>query len=268
MFCNTNIIKPPPFLSGILLTPVISRCSVLAVHPLQFLAVFPTIPWRGIQVKGALALTWSPNAGHAVWGVVVPWTSSPHPPGPDVVGVTRALQRLRWWWRASVMLVGMLIAAAVMATTMMATMGSCCRRLAGAGGVIVHRALGHSLLPGAFQYLQLQALLAATASERHPSLPGDCVNPGWLHCDTLWASGDSWVLCREATLNRESTFGGTQRCWRLKVVDQRLRLLMSTRIRLAGLSYRKTVWLWRQIVVMQAADVWRVAVLAREGVRQ
>lgn len=145
--------KDPPILQCTICTPVISRCSVLAVHPLQFLAVLPSIPWWGIQVKGALALTRSSNAGHTVWGVIVPWPDSPHSPAPDVAGITRALQRLPWWWRASMMLLGMLMAAAVVATAMMATMGSCCRWLTGAGWVVVSRVLGHSLLCGAFKYL-------------------------------------------------------------------------------------------------------------------
>lgn len=166
------------------------------------------------------------------------------------------------------MLVGMVMVAAMMAATMMAAVSSCGRWLAGAGLVVVSRGLGHGLLPGALQHFQLQSLLAATASQRHPFLLGDCVNPARLHRHTLlWASGTPRVLCREATLHKESTFGGTQSCWSL---DQRLELLMSAGIgsaRAIVLIYRKAVALrWK--IVTQAADVWRVAVLARKGVRQ
>lgn len=172
------------------------------------------------------------------------------------------------------MLVGMVMVASVMATTAMATASGCGGRLAGAGWVVVGRGrgLGERLLPGALQYLQLQALFTATAPQGHPSFPGDCVHPGRLHHHVpLYASGTRWVLCGKAALNRESTFGGAQRCLSLEGADLRLRLWMSTGIglaRLVGFSYGQTAGLWWQIVVMQATDVWRVAVLAGEGVRQ
>lgn len=162
--------------------------------------------------------------------------------------------------------------AAVMAATVMAAAGSCGGRLAGAGRVGAGRGLGQGLLPGALQHLQLQALLAATAPQGHLSFPGDRVHPGRLHHHSpLRASGTRWVLCGEAALSGESTLGGAQRCLSLGCVDLKLRLWLSTGIGLAGLagfSYGQTAALWWQIVVMQAADVWRVAVLAGEGVRQ
>lgn len=129
------------------------------------------------------------------------------------------------------MLVGMVIVAAVMATTLMATAGGCGGRLAGAGHVVVSRgrSLGQRL-----QHLQLQALLAATARQGHPSFPADCIHPVWLHHHApLWAPGTWWVLCGEAALNRELTFGVAQRC--LEGVKLRRRLEMSSGIGLAGL---------------------------------
>lgn len=201
-------------------TPVISRGSLFAVHPLQFLAVLPSILRWGIQVEGTLTLAWSSNAGHTVWGVVAPGPLSPYP--PVSVGVPRALQWLwRWRW-ASVMLVGVVMAASVVATAMVAPTGGWGRWLAGAGWVVVggSRCLGQKRFPGALQDLQLQALLSATAPQGHPSFPSDGINPRWLICNNpLWASCTWWVLCRQATFNRESTFG---RAWRYRSLWLRL----------------------------------------------
>ena len=107
------------------------------------------------------------------------------------------------------MLVIVVMAAAVMATTVMATTDSCARRLAGAGQVVTDtvRSLGCSRLPGPLQHLQLQALLTSRATERHPAFPGYCVHLGRLHGNTpLWGSRAWWVLCGEASLNRQSAF--------------------------------------------------------------
>lgn len=44
---KTYVYIPFPYQFSFLFffTPVISSCSVLTVHPLQFLAVLPSIPW-------------------------------------------------------------------------------------------------------------------------------------------------------------------------------------------------------------------------------
>ena len=162
--------------------------------------------------------------------------------------------------------------AAVMATTVMAIPRCCGGRLAGAGWVVVGGILGQRLLPGAFQHLQLKALLAAIVPKGHPCLPGNCVHLGWHHYYApLSNSGTWWFLCGKAALNRQSTFGGAQRCLSLESADLRLTLWMSTGIgfaRQVWISYGQTVALWWQIVEMQLADDWGVAILAREGVRQ
>lgn len=166
----------------------------------------------------------------------------------------------------------MVMVAAVMASAVMAIPRCCGGRLTGAGWVVVGRGLGQRLLPGAFQHLQLKALLAAIVPKGHPCFPGNCVHLGRLHnYAPLCNSGTWWFVCGKAALNRQSTFGGAQRCLSLEGVDLRLTLWMSTGIGLARqiwISYGQTAALWWQIVEMQLADDWGITILAGEGVRQ